>query len=297
MPISVLLMDVDGTLVNGLGEYNHALMEAIRIARKAYADLQIVLFTSYEWISLLPKAERGLTRDIVMQELSHHEIPVTAVIMTHSSQAEHEPAAFGHYYKEVFQPIEKLMESVRDKAKLEGILARYPDAQHQEAAYKSSAPKRTINTRAQGANDNKEPMFRYVLAHYDDPGTLFLIVDDSAAVLAAADHLRETEGYPLQRLLTTVQAGMATTQSYLHAFATAFNWPLAPLDAALPPSGPALPAAKPTFPVSKNVESATYKKLSFFKNLLAPKSTLSTTPPNTSTAPTEQPSRSPSCSR
>ena len=120
------MLDVDGTLVNGLGEYNVPLLEAVRNARKAHPELQIVLFTSYEWVSLLQKAERGLTRDVVLKVLADHEIPIAAVIVTHSPHAEAEPAAFGQYYPTVIQPIEKALHGIRDKAQLEMILASYP---------------------------------------------------------------------------------------------------------------------------------------------------------------------------
>jgi hypothetical protein len=250
MSFPVLLLDIDGTLVDGLGQYNQGLLQALQQAQIAHPELHIVLFTAYEWgESLVQKAERGLTRQVVCQVLADHGVRIEAVIISHSNQAEQEPAAFGQYYVKVFQPIEEqlMADPVHDLAHLRAILAHYPEIGQQEAEYKKrNQAIRRIDTQALGGNDNKEPMFRHVLQHYGK-GVKFLVVDDSAAVLAAAKHLHEREGYLIQRYLTTVQAykaGIETADSYLQNFAKAFAWPWV---AATPTTAPA-----PTAELDKN---------------------------------------------
>lgn len=230
MEYAVILLDVDGTLVDGQDHYNHGLLQALQQAQKAHPELRIVLFTAYEWGEVLvQRAQRGLTRLTVRQTLAAHGITVEAVIISGSNQAETTPEAFGSYYQHVFAPIEEQLvaATTKDHHMLHTLLARYPDLALQDSVYRQrNQALRTLDTQAYGGNNNKESMFRHVLDYFD-PRAQFLVLDDNAAVLAAAKALQEQEGYPLQGHLTTVQgyqAGLETQRQYLQLLEYVFAW-------------------------------------------------------------------------
>jgi hypothetical protein len=230
----VILLDIDGTLVDGLGNYNQGLLSALCRAQQNY-PLHIVLFTAYEWgENFIQKTQRGLTRLAVYQTLIRHGLKIDAVVVSGSNQDETEPAAFGHYYESVFRPIEAqcLTYPYPSAARVQQILDQYPALAQRDAEYKTrNQTLRTIDTCDQGGNDNKEPIFRHVLRHYGHQAQ-FLVLDDNAAVLAAARYLREQEGYPIQHYLTTVQAyraGLDSETSYFCLLAKTFSWPVEPI--------------------------------------------------------------------
>jgi hypothetical protein len=231
MKSEILLVDVDGTLVDGKGQYNLGLIQAIAKTQAKHPTLKVVLFTSYELGEvLLQRVQKGLTRQAVRQQLTDSGIQVNAVIVSGSNQAEqNQNMGFGQYYEKVFVPIENELAQLPKENRIAQVeqLNKHSSQVLEDQAYReSNNAERRINTQAHGGNDNKEPMFRYVLNYYGKNAKL-LVLDDSSAVIAAACHLREQERYAIQDYLTTVsayQAGLHDEKSYCQLFNQIFDW-------------------------------------------------------------------------